>query len=119
MGVRVKVCCIASAGEAQLAIAHGASAVGLVSAMPSGPGVIPEDTIAQIAATIPPGVDSFLLTSLQDPAAIVLLGAPAPAVRVHARTPVAVTRPDLGRPLYGRRSLPIASARRDDTAGEV
>jgi len=49
----------------------GASAVGLVSAMPSGPGVIPEDTIAQIAAAIPPGVDSFLLTSLQDPAAIV------------------------------------------------
>ena len=49
--------------EAALAIRYGASAVGLVSAMPSGPGVIDEALIASIAATIPPGVASFLLTS--------------------------------------------------------
>ena len=54
-----------------MAIEAGASAVGLVSAMPSGPGPIPEDLIAEIAATIPPGVSSFLLTCLQDAAAIV------------------------------------------------
>ncbi len=59
---RVKVCCLASVAEAWLAIEHGASAVGLVSAMPSGPGPIPEELIAQIAGTIPPGVSSFLLT---------------------------------------------------------
>ena len=59
---RVKICCIASVEEAWLAIEAGASAIGLVSEMPSGPGPIPESLIAEIAATIPPGVSSFLLT---------------------------------------------------------
>lgn len=68
---RVKICCIASVEEAWMAIDAGASAVGLVSAMPSGPGPIPEDLIAEIAATIPPGVSSFLLTCLQDAASII------------------------------------------------
>ena len=54
-----------------MAINAGASAVGLVSAMPSGPGPIPEELIAEIAATIPPGVSSFLLTCLQDAASII------------------------------------------------
>lgn len=60
---RLKVCCIASVDEARLAVDLGASALGLVSAMPSGPGVIDEATIARIAATVPPGVATFLLTS--------------------------------------------------------
>lgn len=68
---RVKICCIASIAEAWLAIEHGASAIGLVSAMPSGPGPIPEELIAEIAATVPPGVASFLLTSKQDVASII------------------------------------------------
>ena len=63
---RVKVCCIATVAEAWLAIDHGASAVGLVSAMPSGPGPIDESLIAEIAAVVPPGVASFLLTCKQD-----------------------------------------------------
>ena len=63
---RVKICCISSVEEAALAIACGASALGLVSAMPSGPGVIGEDRIAEIAATIPPPIGTFLLTSKQD-----------------------------------------------------
>ena len=54
-----------------MAIEQGASAVGLVSAMPSGPGPIPESLIAEIAATIPPGVSSFLLTCQQDAASII------------------------------------------------
>ena len=54
-----------------MAIEHGASAVGLVSAMPSGPGPIPEELIAEIAAKVPPGVSSFLLTCQQDADAIV------------------------------------------------
>jgi len=68
---RVKICCIASVAEAWMAIEQGASAIGLVSAMPSGPGPIPEDLIAEIAATVPPGVSSFLLTCQQDAAAII------------------------------------------------
>lgn len=47
---RVKVCCIASVAEAWTAVRAGASALGLVSAMPSGPGVISEARIAEIAA---------------------------------------------------------------------
>lgn len=68
---RVKICCISSVEEARLAIRYGAAALGLVSSMPSGPGVIPADLIAQIAATIPPGVASFLLTSAQDAASVI------------------------------------------------
>ena len=68
---RVKICCISSVDEAALAIECGASALGLVSAMPSGPGVIGEDCIAEIAATIPPPIGSFLLTSQQKVDAIV------------------------------------------------
>lgn len=60
---RVKVCCISSIEEASAAIESGASALGLVSKMPSGPGVIPDDAIIKIVKTIPPGVASFLLTS--------------------------------------------------------
>jgi phosphoribosylanthranilate isomerase len=68
---RVKICCIASRSEAWMAIEHGASAIGLVSAMPSGPGPIAEELIAEIAAVVPPGVASFLLTCKQDVASIV------------------------------------------------
>ena len=68
---RIKICCIASREEAQLAIRYGASAVGLVSAMPSGPGPISEEAIADIVPHVPPGVASFLLTCLADPDAII------------------------------------------------
>ena len=68
---RVKICCIANIAEAWMAINHGASAIGLVSAMPSGPGPIPEELIAEIAATVPPGVATFLLTCKQDVEAII------------------------------------------------
>ena len=54
-----------------MAIEHGASAIGLVSAMPSGPGPIAEELIAEIAAPVPPGVASFLLTCKQDVASII------------------------------------------------
>jgi phosphoribosylanthranilate isomerase len=68
---RVKICCIASVEEMQMAVRFGASAVGLVSSMPSGPGIISEEAIAEIAAHVPPGVDSFLLTCAQDAASVI------------------------------------------------
>jgi phosphoribosylanthranilate isomerase len=68
---RVKICCISSLEEARLAIRLGADAVGLVSEMPSGPGVIGEDLIAEIAAQVPPPVATFLLTSRKDAAGII------------------------------------------------
>ena len=60
---KVKICCIQSIEEAELAIKYGASAIGLVSEMPSGPGVISEDLIVEIAAHIPTEIKTFLLTS--------------------------------------------------------
>ena len=60
---RVKICCIASIAESQVAIDAGADALGLVAAMPSGPGPIPDSRIAEIAAAVPPPVSSFLLTA--------------------------------------------------------
>ncbi|HEV2442373.1 MAG TPA: phosphoribosylanthranilate isomerase [Steroidobacteraceae bacterium] len=54
---------MASAEEAQLAIRAGADAVGFVGAMPSGPRVIDDSTIAGLAALVPPPIATFLLTS--------------------------------------------------------
>ena len=42
---KVKICCIQSTEEAQIAIDNGAYALGLVSKMPSGPGVISDEKI--------------------------------------------------------------------------
>jgi phosphoribosylanthranilate isomerase len=64
---RVKICCIGSIQEAQTAIRFGASAIGLVSEMPSGPGVISEDLIGEIVRNVPAGIDTFLLTCKQNP----------------------------------------------------
>jgi phosphoribosylanthranilate isomerase len=71
VNIRVKICCIGSLEEAKLAISNGASAIGLVSAMPSGPGPIPEELIASIAAKVPPSVATFLLTCKQDASSII------------------------------------------------
>jgi phosphoribosylanthranilate isomerase len=60
---RVKICCISSKHEASDAIKFGASALGLVGAMPSGPGVISDEEIYEIAANVPPPIATFLLTS--------------------------------------------------------
>lgn len=46
-----------------MAIRHGASAIGLVGNMPSGPGVIDDRKISEIVRSIPPAVSTFLLTS--------------------------------------------------------
>lgn len=59
---KVKICCISSEEEAGMAIDAGASALGLVARMPSGPGPIPDERIIQIARAIPPPIASFMLT---------------------------------------------------------
>ncbi|MCK9426973.1 MAG: phosphoribosylanthranilate isomerase [Ignavibacteriaceae bacterium] len=66
MKTKVKICCISSIEEAQTAIKFGASALGLVAKMPSGPGVISDEEIRKIANSIPPPIASFLLTSETD-----------------------------------------------------
>jgi phosphoribosylanthranilate isomerase len=71
MRPRVKICCIQNVQEAHLAVREGADAIGLVSAMPSGPGIIPESLIAEIAHSTPPGVETVLLTSRSKAADII------------------------------------------------
>ncbi|MCR9097683.1 MAG: phosphoribosylanthranilate isomerase [bacterium] len=60
---RIKTCCIASLDEARLAIRHGATDLGLVAAMPSGVGTIPDERITEIARAIEPPTRRFLLTA--------------------------------------------------------
>ena len=62
---RIKICCLASLEEAQLAIRAGADAVGMfsVSSMPSSPRAIDERVVADIVASVPPPIATFLLTS--------------------------------------------------------
>ena len=63
MKTKVKICCIGSTEEAKMAIDCGASALGFVGRMPSGPGIIPDDLILQIVQKVPPPIGTFLLTS--------------------------------------------------------
>lgn len=63
MTTRVKICCISSTDEAKMAISYGASALGLVANMPSGPGVISDQFILTISKIVPPSVSTFMLTS--------------------------------------------------------
>jgi len=60
---RVKICCISSIDEAKIAISFGASALGLVANMPSGPGTIADGEILKITRTVPPAISTFMLTS--------------------------------------------------------
>jgi len=69
--VSVKICCISSIEEAKLAVAYGAKAIGLVGPMPSGPGIITDELIHAIAKTVPPPIETFLLTSETSAAAII------------------------------------------------
>ena len=63
MTPRIKICCISSIEEANMAIHHGASALGLVGSMPSGPGIISDELIFSIAQQVPTTIETFLLTS--------------------------------------------------------
>ena len=68
---RVKICCMKSVAEAWTAVRYGANAIGLVSHMPSGAGIVEEALIPGIAASVPPSVATFLLTSLTETDAII------------------------------------------------
>lgn len=92
---RVKICCIASVEEARIALEAGADALGLVSAMPSGPGVISDARIAEVASWARTRAPTVLLTSRQDSAGIAeqLAAAQPSIVQVCDELPV---------PEYGR-----------------
>lgn len=64
---RVKICCIATPTEAEIAASAGADLLGLVGHMPTGPGPIPEKLARQIAAGAMPWAAYVLLTSCETP----------------------------------------------------
>ena len=72
----IKICCIQNDTEVEMAAAAGATHVGLVAAMPSGPGPIAADRTAEIVGAVPTGVTAVLLTAHTD----------ADSIIEHART---------------------------------
>ncbi len=98
---RIKICCISSIEEAELAVRYGASAIGLVSEMPSGPGVISEKLISEIADSTPPGIATFLLTSKTDTSDII-----EQQKRVKTNTIQIVDRIEIGNYSDLRNALP-------------
>lgn len=60
---KVKICCISSEEEAELAVSYGASAIGLVGPIPDEEPKITNEDIARISQSVPPPIASFLLTS--------------------------------------------------------
>src|SRR5207253_9476619 len=62
MSIRFKICCMSSEEEIRLALDAGADALGFVSQMPSGAGIISEDLIRRLVPLVPPPIATFLLT---------------------------------------------------------
>jgi phosphoribosylanthranilate isomerase len=88
----VKVCCIQSAAEVRMALEAGATHVGLVASMPSGPGPLPDEEIAGIAADAPADVTTVLLTSRTRAADIAahVVATGVDAVQIVREVPAAV-----------------------------
>lgn len=118
--LRFKVCCILDVSEARLAVAHGADALGLVSRMPSGPGVIDEARIAEIVRVVPPPVATFLLTCEQDVGAIVAQQrrAGASTLQLCDALPPAAHR-ELRAALPGIRLVQVIHVRGEDALAEA
>ncbi len=64
---KIKICCITNKSDLRIALDAGVDALGFVSKMPSGPGVISDLEIKELIRFVPKTITSFLLTSLTDP----------------------------------------------------
>ncbi len=118
--VQLKVCCIASVSEAELALAHGADAIGLVSAMPSGPGPIADADIAFIARATAGRARRFLLTSRTTPADIASHVREAGTDTVQmVDTPTAHALRELRRLLEGIALVPVIHVRGPDAMAQA
>lgn len=87
-----------------MAVRAGASALGLVGPMPSGPGIIEDELIGRIAQTVPPPVGTFLLTSETEADAII-----AHYRKVHTTTLQLVDAVETG--AYARIRLALPSVK--------
>lgn len=66
MRTRIKICCIANPGEAEMAAAAGADLIGMVGPMPTGPGVLSLRDCAEVTVLSPAWVTPVLLSSSED-----------------------------------------------------
>ncbi|MCL7926184.1 MAG: phosphoribosylanthranilate isomerase [marine benthic group bacterium] len=64
--VKVKVCCITSVEEAQIAVSYGVAAIGMVDETPTGEGRVAVGQIAEIVRSVPDSIGTFVLTSATD-----------------------------------------------------
>ena len=106
--IRLKICCMRDEAEVELAVRAGASAVGFVSAMPSGPGPVDDDVIARLLPGVPPGVSAFLLTCETAPDALIEQARrlPADTLQLVDRVPPPAY-PRLGAALPGVRLVQV------------
>ncbi len=106
--------------EAQTAIELGASAIGLVSRMPSGPGPIEEALIAEIVAAVPRTTETFLLTCETGAAEIIAqqrrTGASALQLVDHVE---ATVREELRAALTRVRIVQVIHVRAEDSVQEA
>jgi phosphoribosylanthranilate isomerase len=61
--MNVKICCISSIYEAEIATLNGADYIGWVIQMPSGLGIILDDEIAKIVKAVNGRIETVILTS--------------------------------------------------------
>ncbi|MEE2897587.1 MAG: hypothetical protein VX815_03880 [Gemmatimonadota bacterium] len=88
----IKICCIQSEGEVEMALVAGATHLGLVASMPSGPAPIPDEQIASLVRVLPTHATPGLLTSRTHPEQIIqhVRSTGARAVQIVQEVPVAV-----------------------------
>ena len=88
----IKICCIQSEGEVEMALAAGATHPGLVASTPSGPGPIPDERLASLVRVLPAHATPVLLTSRTHPEQIIqhVRSTGARAVQIVQEVPVAV-----------------------------
>lgn len=111
---------MASVEEAALALRHGATALGFVMRMPSGPGPIEQEVAREIIATLPPSLPTFLLTCEHDADAIIaqLRGTGANTVQlVDEVTPE--TRQRIRRELPGVRVVQVIHVAGEESIDEA
>jgi len=70
--MKIKICCIKSKDELRKTIDEGVRYLGFVSLMPSGPGIIDDQTIRELALYTPKDVNTFLLTSRRTAKEVIL-----------------------------------------------
>jgi phosphoribosylanthranilate isomerase len=84
---RVKICGIRSLADMQIAVQHGADAIGvLVGQLHSSSDFIPPELAAEICQRTPPFVTTVLVTHIEDPDLVLALAkaVPTSAVQLHS-----------------------------------